>query len=105
MDILEQVQIILNEERAEKDAAEDYRSSARALIETELGNIIYEEIKAATIELVEEQKLVVREALEERKRLIREVVEEQKLSIRAKAAEIRQSILRFGEPWAETKRD
>ena len=96
MDILEQVQIMLSQEHPELDAADECRTTAKLLSETELGWIINEEIRAAAMELVEEQRRVIRKAVEEHKRIIREVVEEEKLSIRAKVGDIRQSIFRLG---------
>jgi polyhydroxyalkanoate synthesis regulator phasin len=77
-------------------SAYDYRGSVRRLMETEVGSIVEDEIKAAAKELVEEQRVAIREAVGEHKRIIREVLEEEKLAIRARAEEIRASIVRLG---------
>ena len=80
----------------EASTSDDYRASVRRLMETEIGNIIDDEIKAAAKELVEAQRMAIREAVEEHKRIIREVVEQEKLSIRARIEDLRESIIRLG---------
>jgi hypothetical protein len=77
-------------------SADDYRASVRRMMETEVGNIIEDEIKAAAKELVEEQRMAIREAVGEHKRIIREVLEEEKLAIRARVEELRASIVKLG---------
>ncbi len=63
------------------------------MMETEFANIIKEGIKAATIELADEQRRAIREAVEEHKRAIRDVLEQEKLAIRANKEALRESII------------
>jgi ATP-dependent Zn protease len=74
----------------------DYREAVKRLIETEVGNIIDEEIRKAARELVEEQRKAIREAVEEHKLVIRQVVEEEKKAIWSRLEDLRRSILRLG---------
>ena len=77
-------------------SASEYRESVKRLIETEVGNIIDEEIRKAARELMEEQRKAIREAVEEHKLVIRQVVEEEKKAIWGRLEELRRSILRLG---------
>jgi len=74
----------------------EYREAVKRLIETEVGNIIDEEIRKAARELVEEQRKAIREAVEEHKLVIRQVVEEEKKAIWGRLEELRRSIIRLG---------
>lgn len=80
----------------ETSATNEYRESVKRLIETEVGNIIDEEIRKAARELIEEQRKAIREAVEEHKLVIRQVVEEEKKAIWARLEELRRSIIRLG---------
>ncbi len=77
-------------------SADDYRASARSVIEEELRAIINEEIKTAARELAEEQKAAIRAAIEEQKRIIQEVLEQEKLAIRAQKEDVRRSVISLG---------
>ena len=79
-----------------RSATEEYRASVKNLIETEVGNIIDEEIKKAAQELIDEQRRAIREAVNEHKAIVREVVEEEKRSIHERIDELRESIIRLG---------
>lgn len=74
----------------------EYRESVKRLIQTEVGNIIDDEIRKAARELAEEQRKAIREAVEEHKLVIRQVVEEEKKAIWDKLEELRRSIIRLG---------
>jgi hypothetical protein len=74
----------------------EYRESVKRLIQTEVGNIIDDEIRKAARELAEEQRKAIREAVEEHKLVIRQVVEEEKKAIWDKLEELRRSIVRLG---------
>ena len=76
--------------------ADDHRAAVRAMLEAEFANIIKEDLKAAAIELADEQRRAIRQAVEENKRAIRDALEQEKLSIRAKREQLRESIIRFG---------
>ena len=80
----------------ETGSANEYRESVKRLIETEVGNIIDEEIRKAARELIEEQRKAIREAVEEHKLVIRQIVEEEKKAIWGRLEELRRSILRLG---------
>jgi len=75
---------------------DEYRASMRQLIQTEVNNVIDQEIRAAAKELMEEQRKAIREAIEEHRLIIRQVVEEEKAAIHAKVDELRRSIVRLG---------
>ena len=78
------------------NALDDYRTELKQLIESEVINIMDEEIKKAKLELLAEQKKAIIQVVEEHKSIIRELVEEEKKTIWDKAEELRKSILRFG---------
>ena len=80
----------------EVSVADDHRAAVRQLMETELKSIIRGDIKAAVIELADEERRAIREAVEEHKRAIRDVLEQEKLAIRAKKEALRESILGRG---------
>jgi len=82
--------------RDSSNATGEYREAVKTLIETEVGNIIAEEIRKAARELVEEQRKAIREAVEEHKLVIRQVVEEEKKAIWGRLEELRRSIIRLG---------
>ncbi len=75
---------------------DEYRASVKRLIQTEVGNIIDEEIRNAARELVEEQRTAIREAVEEHKLIIRQVVEEERQALRSRVEDIRRAIVRLG---------
>jgi len=81
---------------ANNSATNDYREAVKRLIQTEVGNIIDEEIRKAARELVEEQRKAIREAVEEHKLVIRQVVEEEKKAIWSRLEELRRSIIKLG---------
>jgi polyhydroxyalkanoate synthesis regulator phasin len=74
----------------------EYREAVKKLIDTEVGNIIDEEIRKAARELIEEQRKAIRDAVEQHKLVIRQVVEEEKRAIWARVEELRKSIVRLG---------
>jgi sulfite reductase beta subunit-like hemoprotein len=80
----------------DNDSSMEYREAVKRLIETEVGNIIDEEIRKAARELIEEQRKAIREAVEQHKLVIRQVVEEEKRAIWARVEELRKSIVRLG---------
>ena len=80
----------------ESSVADDHRAAVRAMMEAEFANIIKEDLKAAAIELADEQRRAIREAVEQNKRAISDALEQEILSIRAKKEELRESIIRFG---------
>lgn len=85
------------EEFVEKrDVLDNYRMELRKLIESEVKNVMDEEIKKAKQELVAEQKEAIIQIVEEHRLIVREIVEEEKKTIRDKAEELRKAILRFG---------
>ena len=69
-----------------------YRETVRRMFETEIRNVMDEEMRKAITELAEEQKKAVRQVVEEQKRLIKEVVEEEKKAIWARVEDLRRSI-------------
>ena len=78
----------------------DYRDAVKKLIEGEMENVIEEEMRKATEELLEEQRKTIREAVEEQKKIIREVVNKEKEMVRARVeeriTELRKSISKIG---------
>jgi hypothetical protein len=78
------------------NSTNEYRESVKRLIQTEVGNIIDEEIRKAARELADEQRKAIREAVDEHKLVIRQVVEEEKKAIWGKLEELRRSIIRLG---------
>jgi polyhydroxyalkanoate synthesis regulator phasin len=78
------------------DSVDEYREAVKRLIQTEIGNIIDEEIRKAALELLEEQKKAIRQVVEEHRLAIRQAVEEEKKAIWARVEELRRSILKLG---------
>lgn len=74
----------------------EYRETVRKVIETEVRNLIDEEMRKAAQELLDEQKKAIRQLVEEHRLAIREVVEEEKKAIWARLEELRKSILKLG---------
>ena len=74
----------------------EYREAVRKVIETEVRNLIDEEMRKAAHELLDEQKKAIRQLVEEHRLAIREVVEEEKKAIWARLEELRKSILKIG---------
>jgi polyhydroxyalkanoate synthesis regulator phasin len=82
-----------------KEAAQsvdEYREAVKKLIQTEIGNIIDEEIRKAARELLEEQKKAIRQVVEEHRLAIRQAVEEEKKAIWSRLEELRRSIMKLG---------
>lgn len=75
---------------------DEYREAVRKLIQTEVGNIIDEEMRKAARELLEEQRKAIRQVIEEHRLAIREAVEEEKKAIWARLEELRKSMLKLG---------
>ncbi len=80
----------------EVSVADDHRAAVRQLMETEFKSIMRVDIKAAVIELADEERRAIREAVEEHKQAIRDVLEQEKLAIRAKKEALRESIIGHG---------
>ncbi len=74
----------------------EYREAVRRLIESEVKNVIDEEMRKAAQELLEEQRKAIRQMVEEHRMAIREAVEEEKKAIQARVEELKQSILKLG---------
>ena len=74
----------------------EYRETVRKVIETEVRNLIDEEMRKAAQELLDEQKKAIRQIVEEQKVAIREVVEEEKKAIKSRLDELRKSVLKLG---------
>ena len=74
----------------------EYRQAVRKVIETEVRNLIDEEMRKAAQELVDEQRKAIRQLVEEYKLAIREVVEEERKAIWIRLEELRKSILKLG---------
>ena len=79
-----------------QESSEEYRDAVKRLIDTEVRNIIDEEIKKASQELLEEQRKAIRQVVEEHQAAIRAVVEEEKKAIWGRVEELRKSIMRLG---------
>lgn len=79
-----------------RTGVDEYRETVKRLIETEVKNVIDEEMKKAAQELLDEQKKAIRQMVEENKMVIREVVAEEKKAIWARAEELRRSISKLG---------
>ena len=75
---------------------DEYRETVRKVIETEVRNLIDEEMRKAAQELLDEQKKAIRQLVEEHRLAIREVVEDEKKAIWARLEELRKSILKLG---------
>ena len=75
---------------------DEYRKAVRKLIETEVKNVIDEDMRKAAQELLDEQKKAIRQIVEEHRMAIREAVEEEKKAIHIRIEELRKSILRLG---------
>ena len=73
---------------------DEYRETVRKVIETEVRNLIDEEMRKAAQELLDEQKEAIRKLVEEHKLAIREVVEEEKEAIWTRLEDLRKSILK-----------
>lgn len=71
----------------------EYRTGIKRLVETEIQNLIDEEIKSASQEILEEQRKAIRQLVEEHRLAIKEVVEEEKKAIWGRLEDLRKSIL------------
>ncbi len=71
----------------------DYQDGLWRLLETELADILNEEIKKAAQELLEEQKKMIRQLVAENKTIIRQIIEEEKQAAWSNPVELRKSIL------------
>ena len=74
----------------------EYREAVRKLIETEVRNVIDEEMRKAAQELLDEQRRAITQMVEEHRIAIREVVEEEKKAVWTRVEELRKSILKLG---------
>ena len=75
---------------------DEYREAVRNLIETEVKNVIDEEMRKAAQELLDEQRKAIRQMVEEHRTAIREAVEEEKKAIWARVDDLKKSILKLG---------
>jgi ATP-dependent Zn protease len=76
--------------------AGEYREAVKKLIETEVKNVIDEEMRKAAQELLDEQRRAIRQMVEEHRIAIREAVEEEKKAIWTRVEELKKSILKLG---------
>ena len=74
----------------------EYREAVRNLIETEVKNVIDDEMRKAAQELLDEQRKAIRQIVEEHRIAIREAVEEEKKAIWSRVEELKKSILKLG---------
>jgi hypothetical protein len=77
-------------------SADDYRASMKRLIQKEVGDILDEELRNASREIIEAQRNAIRETLQEHRMVISAVVEEEKRTIRARVDELKRSIIKLG---------
>lgn len=75
---------------------DEYRVAVKKLIETEVRNVIDEEMRKAAQELLEEQRKAIRQMVEEHRTAIRQAVEEEKKAIWARVEELKKSMLKLG---------
>ncbi len=71
----------------------DYQDGVWRLLETELADILNEEIKKAAQELLEEQKKMIRQLVDENKTIIRQIIDEEKQAAWDNQIALRKSIL------------
>jgi hypothetical protein len=76
-------------------AYDDYKTSLKRLIKSEVDRMLDEELRQAARQLMEEQRKAIRQAVDEQRQIISEVLEEEKLGIRSKMAELRRSLGRL----------
>jgi hypothetical protein len=74
----------------------EHREAVREVIETEVRNLINEEMRKAAQDLADEQKKAIRQIVEEQKIAINAVVEEEKKAIWTRLEELRKSIVKIG---------
>jgi hypothetical protein len=92
----------VNERRREtepgsgNDSPAAQREAVKSLIETELRNVLDEEMRKAAQELMEEQRKAIKQMVEEQKKVIWEAVEEEKKAIWSRVEELRHSISKIG---------
>jgi hypothetical protein len=92
----------VNERRREpepsssRDSSAAQREAVKSLIETELRNVVDEEMRKAAQELLEEQRKAIKQMVDEQKKVIWEAVEEEKKAIWSRVEELRQSISKIG---------
>ena len=79
-----------------EDIIEEYRKEVSRLLETEIRNLIDEEMEKARQEILEEQRNAIRQLVEEHRAVIREVVEKEKEAIWTRLDNLRQSIFKMG---------
>jgi hypothetical protein len=77
-------------------STEDYRASMKRLIQKEVGDILDEELRIASKEIIEAQRAAIRETLQEHRLVINAVVEEEKRTIRSRVDELKRSIIKLG---------
>jgi len=74
----------------------EYREAVRILTETEVKEIMDEELRKAVQELLEEQRKAIAQMVEEHKMAIKEAIEEEKKAIWTRIEEMRKSIIKLG---------
>lgn len=88
----------VTEQVNEKDVMSDanYRVAVKRLIDAEVKEIIEDEIKKASQEILDEQRRAIKQVVDEYKTVIREAVEEEKKAVWARVDELRKSINKLG---------
>lgn len=66
------------------------------LIETEVRELLTDEIRKASQEIMEENKKAIQQLVEEHRLIIGQIVESEKTSIQGRIKDLRRSILRSG---------
>ena len=74
----------------------EYREAAKILTETEIKEIMDEDLRNAAQELLEEQQKAIAQMVQEHKLAIKEAIEEEKKAIWTRIEELRRSILKLG---------
>ena len=72
---------------------DEYRTAVKSLIESEVKNVIDEEMRKAAQELLDEQRKAIRQMVEEHRVAIREAVEEERKAIKGRVDALKQSVL------------
>lgn len=73
-----------------------YREEVKRLIETEVKNLLTEEIRKASQEISAENRKAIQQLVEEHRLLISEIVEDEKKAIWKRLEDLRRSILKVG---------
>ena len=72
------------------------REAVKTLIQTEVKNVIDDEMRKAAQELLDEQRKAIRQMVEEHRTAIRQAVEEEKKAIWTRVEELKKSMLKLG---------